>query len=98
MVGWRSRTSDPRPCGGSGKRWTLVNLAGVRSCCPPDQLLVADLTAPTFEVTAVGPKVEDVKKGDRVIYGMYAGEKIEPRDWMPVVSDITASLQKWVAA
>lgn len=28
-------------------------------------------------VMAVGPEVTDVKKGDRVIYGVYSGEQIE---------------------
>lgn len=28
-------------------------------------------------VVAVGPEIKDVKKGDRVIYGAYAGEEIE---------------------
>ena len=28
-------------------------------------------------VIAVGPEIKDVKKGDRVIYGAYAGEKIK---------------------
>lgn len=29
------------------------------------------------EVINVGAKVDDIKKGDKVIYGMYAGEKIK---------------------
>lgn len=29
------------------------------------------------EVMAVGSKVDDLKKGHKVIYGMYAGEKIK---------------------
>ena len=29
------------------------------------------------EVVAVGPEIKDVKKGDRVIYGAFAGEKIK---------------------
>lgn len=29
------------------------------------------------EVLAVGPSVEDIKKGDKVIFGYYSGEKIE---------------------
>lgn len=28
-------------------------------------------------VLAVGPEIKDVKKGDRVIYGVYAGDKIK---------------------
>jgi len=28
-------------------------------------------------VAAVGPEITDVKKGDRVVYGAYAGEDIE---------------------
>lgn len=28
-------------------------------------------------VVAVGTKVEDIKKGDRVVYGAYAGEEME---------------------
>lgn len=28
-------------------------------------------------VVAVGPDIKDVKKGDRVIYGAYAGEELE---------------------
>ena len=28
------------------------------------------------EVIAVGPKIQDVKPGDRVVYGVYAGENI----------------------
>lgn len=31
-------------------------------------------------VVAVGPEVKDVKKGDRVIYGAYAGEVIKLRE------------------
>ena len=27
-------------------------------------------------VIAVGPKIQDIKKGDRIIYGAYAGESI----------------------
>lgn len=29
------------------------------------------------EVVAVGPEIKDVKKGDRVIFGTYAGEHIK---------------------
>lgn len=28
-------------------------------------------------VVSVGPEIKDIKKGDRVIYGAYAGEKIK---------------------
>ena len=31
-------------------------------------------------VIAVGPEISDVKKGDRVIYGAYAGEVIKMRE------------------
>jgi len=31
-------------------------------------------------VEAVGPEIKDVKKGDRVIYGAYAGESIKTRE------------------
>lgn len=31
-------------------------------------------------VAAVGPKVDDIKKGDRVIYGTYAGESLKLRE------------------
>lgn len=32
------------------------------------------------EVLAVGPEIKDIKVGDRVIYGAYAGEKIKLRE------------------
>ncbi len=31
-------------------------------------------------VISVGPEIKDVKKGDRVIYGAYAGESIKLRE------------------
>ena len=31
-------------------------------------------------VIAVGPKIEDVKEGDRVIFGAFAGEKIQMQE------------------
>lgn len=31
-------------------------------------------------VEAVGPDITDVKKGDRVLYGAYAGEKLHLRE------------------
>ncbi len=31
-------------------------------------------------VLAVGPEIKDIKKGDRVIYGAFAGEKIKIKD------------------
>ena len=31
-------------------------------------------------VIAVGPDIKDIKKGDRVIYGAYAGEKIKLKE------------------
>lgn len=32
------------------------------------------------KVVAVGPDIKDVKEGDRVIYGMYAGESLKLRE------------------
>lgn len=32
------------------------------------------------EVIAVGPEIKDIKVGDRVVYGAYAGEKVKLRD------------------
>lgn len=31
-------------------------------------------------VVAVGPDIKDIKKGDRVVYGAYAGEQIQVED------------------
>jgi len=32
------------------------------------------------EVIAVGPEIKDIKVGDRVVYGAYAGEKVKLRE------------------
>ena len=48
-------------------------------------------------VIAVGPEIKDIKKGDRVIYGVYSGENVKLIE-NGVEVDYVILLDEWVLA